>query len=67
MTSRPGVRVSRFVGGRKGSGLFHAGHEVVHGAGDDAVLHGGAAGGPSVEDSVITGTMNYFVAGVEEA
>ena len=26
-----------------------------------------AAGGPSVEDSVITGTMNYFVAGVEEA
>ena len=26
-----------------------------------------AAGGPSVEDSVITGTMNYFVEGVEEA
>ena len=26
-----------------------------------------AAGGPSVEDSVITGTMNYFVAGVEDA
>ena len=26
-----------------------------------------AAGGASVEDSVITGTMNYFVAGVEEA
>lgn len=26
-----------------------------------------AAGGPSVEDSVITGSMNYFVAGVEEA
>ena len=26
-----------------------------------------AAGGPSVEDSVITGTMNYFVAGVEVA
>lgn len=26
-----------------------------------------AAGGPSVEDSVITGTMNYFVAGVTEA
>ena len=26
-----------------------------------------AAGGPSVEDSVITGTMNYLVAGVEEA
>ena len=25
----------------------------------------GAAGGASVEDSVITGTMNYFVAGVE--
>ena len=25
------------------------------------------AGGPSVEDSVITGSMNYFVAGVEEA
>ena len=26
-----------------------------------------AAGGASVEDSVITGTMNYFVAGVEVA
>ena len=26
-----------------------------------------AAGGPSVEDSVITGTMNYYVAGVQEA
>ncbi len=26
-----------------------------------------AAGGDSVEDSVITGTMNYFVAGVEQA
>ncbi len=26
-----------------------------------------AAGGESVEDGVITGTMNYFVAGVEEA
>ena len=26
-----------------------------------------AAGGPSVEDSVITGSMNYFVAGVEDA
>ena len=26
-----------------------------------------AAGGASVEDSVITGTMNYFVAGVTEA
>ena len=25
------------------------------------------AGGPSVEDSVITGSMNYFVEGVEEA
>ena len=25
------------------------------------------AGGPSVEDGVITGTMNYFVAGVQEA
>ncbi len=25
------------------------------------------AGGPSVEDGVITGTMNYFVAGVKEA
>ena len=25
------------------------------------------AGGPSVEDSVITGTMNYYVAGVQEA
>ena len=26
-----------------------------------------AAGGASVEDSVITGTLNYFVAGVEKA
>jgi len=26
-----------------------------------------AAGGPSVEDGVITGTMNYLVAGVEKA
>ena len=26
-----------------------------------------AAGDPSVEDSVITGSMNYFVAGVQEA
>ena len=26
-----------------------------------------AAGGPSVEDSVITGSMNYFVEGVEDA
>ena len=26
-----------------------------------------AAGGPSVEDGVITGSMNYFVEGVEEA
>jgi basic membrane protein A len=26
-----------------------------------------AAGGASVEDSVITGTMNYYVAGVQEA
>ena len=26
-----------------------------------------AAGGESVEDSVITGSMNYFVAGVEDA
>ena len=26
-----------------------------------------AAGGASVEDSVITGSMNYFVAGVEDA
>jgi basic membrane protein A len=26
-----------------------------------------AAGGPSVDDSVITGSMNYFVAGVKEA
>ena len=26
-----------------------------------------AAGGKSVEDGVITGTMNYYVAGVQEA
>ena len=31
----------------------------------DAVIV--AAGGESVEDSVITGTMNYFVEGVEDA
>lgn len=35
--------------------MDNAGNEIV------------AAGGPSVEDSVITGSMNYFVAGVEEA
>ena len=35
--------------------MDNAGNEIV------------AAGGPSVEDGVITGTMNYFVAGVEEA
>ena len=36
---------------------------LVDNAGNEIV----AAGGPSVEDSVITGSMNYFVAGVEEA
>ena len=35
--------------------MDNAGNEIV------------AAGGASVEDSVITGTMNYFVAGVQEA
>ena len=35
--------------------LDNAGNEIV------------AAGGASVEDGVITGTMNYFVAGVKEA
>ena len=35
--------------------MDNAGNEIV------------AAGGASVEDGVITGTMNYFVAGVEEA
>ena len=35
--------------------MDNAGNEIV------------AAGGPSVEDSVITGTMNYLVAGVEKA
>ena len=35
--------------------MDNAGNEIV------------AAGGPSVEDGVITGTMNYFVAGVEKA
>jgi len=34
--------------------MDNAGNEIV------------AAGGPSVEDGVITGTMNYLVAGVEE-
>ena len=36
---------------------------LVDNAGNEIV----AAGGPSVEDGVITGSMNYFVAGVEEA
>ena len=36
---------------------------LVDNAGNEIV----AAGGASVEDSVITGTMNYFVAGVEAA
>ena len=35
--------------------MDNAGNEIV------------AAGGPSVEDGVITGTMNYFVAGVQVA
>ena len=35
--------------------MDNAGNEIV------------AAGGASVEDSVITGTMNYYVAGVQEA
>jgi len=35
--------------------MDNAGNEIV------------AAGGPSVEDGVITGTMNYLVAGVEKA
>ena len=35
--------------------MDNAGNEIV------------AAGGASVEDSVITGTMNYLVAGVQEA
>ena len=36
---------------------------LVDNAGNEIV----AAGGPSVEDSVITGSMNYFVARVQEA
>ena len=36
---------------------------LVDNAGNEIV----AAGGASVEDGVITGTMNYFVAGVEAA
>ena len=35
--------------------MDNAGNEIV------------AAGGASVEDGVITGTMNYYVAGVQEA
>jgi basic membrane protein A len=35
--------------------MDNAGNEIV------------AAGGASVADGVITGTMNYFVAGVQEA
>ena len=43
------------------------GYELVDGAlveRDPVVV---AAGGESVEDSVITGSMNYFVEGVEDA
>ena len=36
---------------------------LVDNAGNEIV----AAGGASVEDSVITGTMNYFVEGVKAA
>ena len=36
---------------------------LVDNAGNEIV----AAAGPSVEDGVITGTMNYFVEGVKEA
>ena len=48
--------------------LMTDGKELVEGEVVDAEpVEIVAAGGPSVEDSVITGTMNYFVAGVEDA
>ena len=43
------------------------GQELVDGARVDRDPVVVAAGGASVEDSVITGSMNYFVAGVEDA
>jgi len=42
--------------------ITQADADLVDNAGNVIV----AAGGPSVEDGVITGTMNYLVAGVEE-
>ena len=48
--------------------LMTDGKELVEGEVVDAApVEIVAAGGPSVEDSVITGSMNYFVEGVEDA
>ena len=48
--------------------LMTDGKELVEGEVVDAEpVEIVAAGGPSVEDSVITGSMNYFVEGVEDA
>lgn len=47
--------------------LMSDGFELKDGALAEVAPEIVPAGGPSVEDGVITGTMNYFVEGVKEA
>ena len=58
-----GVKLHVTVNADGTATVEQADEALVDNAGNEIV----AAGGPSVEDSVITGSMNYFVAGVEEA
>ena len=58
-----GVKLHITVAEDGTAAVEQADEALVTNAGTEIV----AAGGPSVEDSVITGTMNYFVAGVEVA
>ncbi|MGE4275900.1 MAG: BMP family ABC transporter substrate-binding protein [Lawsonibacter sp.] len=58
-----GVKLSYTIAADGTVTINKADAPLVDNAGNEIV----AAGGPSVEDSVITGTMNYFVDGVKEA
>ena len=57
-----GVKLSYNIGADGSVEIVKTDADLVDNAGNVIV----AAGGPSVEDSVITGTMNYNVAGVQE-
>ena len=57
-----GVKLSYNIGGDGSVEIVKTDADLKDNAGNVIV----AAGGPSVEDSVITGTMNYNVAGVQE-